>query len=613
MSFLTPLLLGLAGAAAIPLLLHLWRRRIGTRIEFPAARYLARAEQEHSRRLRLRNLLLMLLRVAAVLLIAAAAARPVADLGGGGHAPTALAIVLDNSLSSSVVEGGEPVFAGLRDAARRVIGEASPTDRLWLITAEGRTWGGSAATILAALEQIEPLAGAGDPRAAVARAAGLVRGAGLDARQVVVLTDGQESTWNEATSVGDAPVLLHATQTRPPLNRAVLRASATPARWTPRGAVDALVLTPDSVTYRITVEGRTLARGTAIGGGESGTAPVTVRAAPPERGWIAGTVEIAPDELRADDARTFAARIGAPPRVSVHPGAGPFVRSAVDALVAADRLIDGGEIALVGAEALDGLPALILPPSDPVRLGAANRALERAGVPWRFGPLRTGAGTARGEGLDGVPVTRRYELRAAAPTTDDTLAAVGREPWIVAGDRYVIIASPIEPASSGLPIRAGFVPWLFDVISQRLAGEPMLIVEAHPGDSVPRPAWADALETPAGERLSLTRGSIRVPQVTGAYFLLRGTVRSGAIVVNAETDESYLSRLAADELRARIGGSDTRVLADGEAIESAVFTSQERRSLLSIFLIAGCLVLLLETLVAGSAPRAARTGAAASA
>ena len=35
----------------------------------------------------------------------------------------------------------------------------------------------------------------------------------------------------------------------------------------------------------------------------------------------------------------------------------------------------------------------------------------------------------------------------------------------------MIVGSPLEPEASALPIRASFVPWLFDLISQRLAGE----------------------------------------------------------------------------------------------------------------------------------------------
>ena len=86
----------LGAAVSVPLLIHLLRRRIGLQVEFPAARYLARAERDHSRTLRLRNLLLMVLRVAAVLLLAMAAARPTAHLTGAGHAPTAIAIVIAN-------------------------------------------------------------------------------------------------------------------------------------------------------------------------------------------------------------------------------------------------------------------------------------------------------------------------------------------------------------------------------------------------------------------------------------------------------------------------------------------------------------------------------------
>src|SRR5665213_3389818 len=108
MGFLAPWYLLLAGAVAVPLLIHLMRRKVGLRVEFPAARYLARAEKEHSRNLRIKNLLLMLLRVLAVLAIALAAARPAARWLGAGHAPTAVAVVVDNSLSSSVIVGGAP-------------------------------------------------------------------------------------------------------------------------------------------------------------------------------------------------------------------------------------------------------------------------------------------------------------------------------------------------------------------------------------------------------------------------------------------------------------------------------------------------------------------------
>src|SRR5215210_188533 len=101
MELLAPWYAALAAATAVPLLLHLLRRRIGTRVEFPAVRYLERAEQENSARLRLRNWLLMALRVLAVILIALAAARPAANVGGAGHAPAAIALVLDNSLSTS--------------------------------------------------------------------------------------------------------------------------------------------------------------------------------------------------------------------------------------------------------------------------------------------------------------------------------------------------------------------------------------------------------------------------------------------------------------------------------------------------------------------------------
>src|SRR5207237_10163614 len=156
-----------------------------------------------------------------------------------------------------------------------------------------------------------------------AHAGAAVRSAGLDSRQIILLTDGQRSAWTQTTDVGDVQVVTWLPGGAPPGNRAVIAAQARPDRWTSRGAVVARVMSKDSTTYRITLGGRSLARGTAAPNEE-----IVMRAAPPERGWIDGTIELEADELPADNVRHFAVWIGAPPAVSVSAGAGPFARSA---------------------------------------------------------------------------------------------------------------------------------------------------------------------------------------------------------------------------------------------------------------------------------------------
>ena len=76
LSFLSPLFLIGAAAAAMPIAIHLFYRRAEPVIEFAAMRYLRQAPVEQSRRRRLRELLLLALRVAALMLLAWAFARP---------------------------------------------------------------------------------------------------------------------------------------------------------------------------------------------------------------------------------------------------------------------------------------------------------------------------------------------------------------------------------------------------------------------------------------------------------------------------------------------------------------------------------------------------------
>jgi len=300
----------------------------------------------------------MLLRVAIVLFVAIAAARPVARVAGAGHGPTALAIVLDNSLSTTVVVDGRPLLEQFRAMAREVLDKATAADRLTLVTADGRVRGGSKATLREELDRVEPLSGAGNLRVALARAAGALRSAGLESRQIVLLTDGQRTAWTDDGDVGDMQVILWVPGGTPPLNRAVAVAEPRPSRWTPRGAVLARIVSKDSTAYRITLAGRSLSHGTAAPNEE-----IVVRAAPPERGWLEGTVELEPDELPGDDVRHFALWIGAPPGIAVSPNAGPFVRSAVDVLKASGRVTDGRDIAIVPADEVASLPALIAAPS----------------------------------------------------------------------------------------------------------------------------------------------------------------------------------------------------------------------------------------------------------
>jgi hypothetical protein len=604
MGFLAPLWLFAAAAAAIPLLIHLLRRRIGTRIDFPAVRYLVRAEQEHSRDLRLRNILLMLLRVAAVLLIALAAAHPFVRVAGGGHARTALALLLDNSLSTSAVSGGRPVLAQLQARARDVIGRASPSDRLWMVTADGVVHGGSRDALLDAVARTGMFGGAGDLRAAAARAAGLVRAAALPARELVILTDGQATSWSDPLALGDVPVHAYLPALPAPANHAVVAAHAQPERWTPRGAVRARVLAPDSATYRITLEGRTLARGVAARDEE-----VVVRAEPPERGWSAGTVELEPDELRGDDARHFAVWIGPAPAVALDPAAGVFARSALDALVQSGRATVGGGIAVAPADLPSSLPALLIAPADPVRAGAANRTLDRLGVPWRFGAVQRGEASVRGtEGarpMTGVTATLRYALQRQGSERADTLATAGSAPWIVAGPRYVLIASPLVPTATSFPLHASFVPWLDDVLSQRLSGEGGIPHDAVPGARAARPAGAEGLELPGAGEVALSGDSFTAPARAGSYFFLRGSTRVGALVVNPEPAESELARLSPQALAVRLGTRRPNVFTDSAALRGAVFATAPERPLVAPLLLLAAVVLLAETLLASPGRRRA--------
>jgi hypothetical protein len=166
----------------------------------------------------------------------------------------------------------------------------------------------------------------------------------------------------------------------------------------------------------------------------------------------------------------------------------------------------------------------------------------------------------------------------------------------VAGGRYVIVGSPISPDATNLPVRASFVPWLGGVLTERLVGEPGSVLSSEPGRRLPRPRWADGIETADGQRTPIG-DALDVPDRTGTYFLTLNSRRVGALVVAPPPGESVLDRYSARDLAPRLRVNRVLVAPDARAWASLSFRAAARRSLIEPALIAALLLLVTETLV----------------
>ena len=201
-SFLSPLFLVAAVAAAVPILLHLFHRKTEVVIDFPAVRLLTRAPVQQHRRRRLRELILLALRVAALVLLALSFARPYfAGAVAPDSAPLTV-IAVDTSLSMSAP--GQ--FDRARAAAGRALETAPPSHAVALVSfadsaaiVEAPTTDRS--VVRAAIAKLSPSGDGTRYRTALARVSEV-----LGARQgrVVMVTDLQQIGW-EANDEGGLP------------------------------------------------------------------------------------------------------------------------------------------------------------------------------------------------------------------------------------------------------------------------------------------------------------------------------------------------------------------------------------------------------------------------
>ena len=181
-------------AAAIPIAIHLFQRRAEPVIEFAAMRYLRHAPVEQSRRRRLRELLLLALRIAALCLLAFAFARPYFAQSVASLSAPVTVVLLDTSVSMTAP--GQ--FERAKAAARKALEDTPATSAVGVVAfANGADViappSQDRAAALAALEKLQPGAGATRYRSALARAAETL---GDRKGRFVVITDLQQSGWD---------------------------------------------------------------------------------------------------------------------------------------------------------------------------------------------------------------------------------------------------------------------------------------------------------------------------------------------------------------------------------------------------------------------------------
>jgi hypothetical protein len=585
-------LLGLA-AAALPLFLHLFARRQPPTIVFPATRYLAETARARHHRLTLQHWLLLLVRtllIAALVLAAAGPTWPTA--GAGAHAPAALTVVLDNSLSSEATAGGTPVIERLREVARQALDQATSGDGLWLLTADGVPRAGTKDELLALVDRLDPA----PMRLDLGRAIGLAREAMAgDTRpaSVLVVSDLQASALGPAP--GQGPVTVARVEIPLVTNLGVASMDAGRQPWGPEGGVIVVGIGGGQDTSRST------ALSVRVGsrpprqqlGRAGGTVSAPSGALAP--GWRIASAELEPDELRRDDRRETVVRV-APPAQVTWLNDDRFLATALEVLLQNRRIVRGGELTM---GSLGARRSIVMPPADPARIGALNRALASRGARWRYGDVIAQPGITDSSAVIGrYQVTRRVALTPLGGASAGVLATVGGAPWAVRSDELVLLGSRLDPDWTSLPLAAGFVPFV-DYLVNRAAPGDLTVADVAPGDGYLLPDAATAV-TRDGNRREIEGGAAFRAVETGVHFVLAGGDTIGAIAVNPDPRESDLAPADEDAVRGLWPGA--RVVPSDRAA-SAAFAAGGRADLRGPFLWLAALLALADATLAGTRRR----------
>jgi hypothetical protein len=325
MTFLNPfVLIGLA-AAALPLLLHLLTLRKLRTIEFSSIRFLKELQKTSLRRLRFRQILLLIIRTLLVAAIVLVFARPAIRGSwmsfGEGDAPGTMIIVIDDSPSMELRDQRGSSLVRARSRALSFLNAAGERDHVLLLPLSQALTSGIRPQVLSpadarkALEAVQTSAVSVSLIDGVRTAIRLLESSQDANREIVVVTDGQESQFRTSLAPADSisvpalvRVFVFASPSERTDNSGVTAASIENHLIAPRQQVRLRAHIVSSAArpgaiVRVGYDGRTVAQ-KPLGSGRDEDLGFSM--IPGRAGFAAGVIEIDDDGIPGDNQRYFA-------------------------------------------------------------------------------------------------------------------------------------------------------------------------------------------------------------------------------------------------------------------------------------------------------------------
>lgn len=215
MTFLNAILLAGAAAFLIPLIIHLLNKRRVTTVRWGAMNLLHEALRQRKRNLKIEQLLLLLTRIAIPIVLALCLARPVLSALGqlAGMNKNSLLVLLDNSFSMRAPGDGGTIRDRARTDLRRILDNLPRGSDVNVVLAgsPARTLMPQPTTALdlipKALENDPNLAGPMPLNDAFQLAQSELKRMGTAAREVLLISDFQQSDWRSVAEGGTLAAL----------------------------------------------------------------------------------------------------------------------------------------------------------------------------------------------------------------------------------------------------------------------------------------------------------------------------------------------------------------------------------------------------------------------